>query len=80
MRGASSILTKSIEVKPQYLCERINSGKWRLEFLYNYKNCNRHVFECMIWTKNRKNFECQLFTEYSDIEYSWNDINKDREW
>ncbi len=74
------ILTKRIEIKKEKLIQKVNSSEWKIEFLYDYKNCDRHIFDCIVWTKDRKNFECLIFAEYSDIEYSWNDINKDKEW
>lgn len=58
------------------LVSAINSGKYRLEFLYRYVGgYKEQVFACML-TGNKKpyHWECQLWLSVSDVTYCWNEL------
>lgn len=63
------------------LIESINSKKFTLEFLYQYKGYNSRVIECWLWS-DKKPFhrECELKLRIIKVEYCWNNLCEDREW
>ncbi len=60
------------------LIECINSGKYTLEFLYEYKGYNSIIFECWLWS-NKKPYhrECELKLFLAQVNYCWNDFCED---
>lgn len=63
------------------LIECINSGKYTLEFLYQYKGYNSMIIECCLWSdKKPYDRECQLKLPLSQVRYCWNDLCEDKEW
>ncbi len=64
---------KSIPLKT--LADRINSGKWQLEFITEYTTPFTVLYNCEIWS-DRKPYhtECQIEMVYGSIEYNWNSI------
>ena len=63
------------------LIECVNSEKYTVEFLYQYKGYNSIIIECWIWSdKKPYHRECELKISLTNVEYCWNDLCKDREW
>lgn len=58
------------------LVSAINSGKYRLEFLYRYAGGYKElVFTCEICQKKKPyRRECQLWLSVQDVTYCWNEI------
>ena len=69
------------EVQIFRLLESINSKKYTLEFLYQYKGYNSRVIDCWLWS-DRKPFhkECQIKLRIEKVEYCWNNLREDRVW
>lgn len=63
------------------LLECINTKKFALEFLYQYKGYNSRVIDCWLWS-NTPPFhrESQMKLRIEKVEYCWNDLCEDREW
>ncbi len=61
--------------------EYINSEKYNLEFLYQYKGYNSMIIECWLWSdKKPYHRECELKLSIKGVKYCWNDLREDREW
>lgn len=75
------ISTKRIDISLEMLTQKINSGQWQLEFLYEYHGFNEVLYHCWIWM-NKKPYhkECQITIMYNDIKYLWNNICEDKPW
>ena len=58
------------------LVSAINSGKYRLEFLYRYVGGYKEkVFVCELCQKKKPyRRECQLWLSVQDVTYCWNEI------
>ena len=63
------------------LLECINSKKYTLEFLYQYKGYHSQVIDCWLWS-DKKPFhrECQIKLRIKNVEYCWNNLCEDKEW
>lgn len=69
------------EWKLSELIECINSEKYTLEFLYQYKGYNSRIIECWLWSdKKPYHRECELKLSLKAVKYQWNDLCEDREW
>lgn len=63
------------------LIKNINSKKYTLEFLYDYKGYNSVIMDCELWSdKKPYSRECQLKLSIKATEYCWNELREDREW
>ena len=65
----------------QQLVDQINSGKYRLEFLYQYLAYNSRMVECWLhFDKKPYMKECLISINASDVHYYWNHLCGDRVW
>lgn len=63
------------------LIECVNSGKYTLEFLYQYKGYHSIIIECWLWSDTKPyHRECELKISLSNVKYCWNDLCEDRVW
>ena len=63
------------------LTDKINSGKFKLEFLYQYVDYNSRIIECeLISSKKPYRTECVIKISTCEISYRWNSLCKDRPW
>jgi len=61
------------------LIKEINSGKYQLEFLYQYTAYLQRVVACWLWfDKKPYNKECELWIELTGVTYKWNRLRLDR--
>lgn len=74
-----SLFSACREVSLEALRESVNSGKRTLEFVDDYENADSHLFRVMLW-KKQKWSECFLEVIYTDAEYHFDRIEKDRVW
>lgn len=75
------INTRRVSIKLETLIRNINSGKWKLEFLYTYQAYRGVLFHCCIQMKHRPyHKECQIVIDCDDMEFFWNNICKDKPW
>ncbi len=73
--------TIRVEWTLQELINNINSGKCRLEFLYQYVGFNSRIIECDL-RLNKKPYhrECVMNVYAPQISYYWNRLREDRVW
>lgn len=72
------ISTHRVPLNLDKLMENINSGKWKLEFLYEYHFYHRVLFMCWIWSKSKPyHRECQLIIDCDGMECFWNKLRED---
>lgn len=73
--------TVRIELSLQELLCAINSGKYKLEFIYQYIEYNSRIIECEL-TSDKKPYrqECMLKISAPEVSYYWNNLLKDRIW
>lgn len=65
----------------QKLIDRINSGKCRLEFLYQYIDGNARIIECELRSEKRPyRRECLIQISAPKVNYSWNKLCEDKPW
>ena len=63
------------------LVDKINTGKCRLEFLYQYLDYNARIVECELKTdKKPYRKECLLKISAPEVHYYWNHLRKDCPW
>lgn len=63
------------------LVNKINSGTYRLEFLYQYVAYHAFVLECELRSDRKPYFqECVIKISASDVGYYWNELCKDKPW
>ena len=75
------ILCRRIQPEISDFIKLINDGKRELEFHSEYHDFISTLYKCWIWKKNHgMEAECQIELTAKSIEYSWNEILKDREW
>ena len=59
----------------------INSGKYTIEFIYQYRTYFEQMWQCAIRSKKRPYYrECQLHLPQTEATFHWNDLQPDREW
>ncbi len=69
------------EIRLYDFIRNVNSGKFRLEFLYLYKGYNSYFFECWLWqSKKPYHRECQLTIDASGVCYHWNKLRPECPW
>ena len=65
----------------QELVNKINTGKCKLEFLYQYIDYNSRIVECELkFDKNPYRQECIMKISAPRVDYYWNNLRKDRPW
>lgn len=75
------VSTQRISIDLNTLLKNINSGKWALEFIYEYHTFQGVMFLCYIWFKSKPYCrECQLFIENKGMECFWNNLREDCPW
>lgn len=63
------------------LLKRINSGKYSLEFLYQYRDFNSRILKCMLVKGKKRYFrECEIIIATDKVTYCWNKLCEDRKW
>ena len=60
--------------------DAVNSGKYQLEFIYQYRTHFEQMWRCMLRYKGCLFGECQLHIPYSSATYSWNKLREDCIW
>ena len=74
-----SLFTRRIYVTPDELARKINSGKWKLEFVTEVYDKGQCFFSGHIqWPS--KTQEWQMYLICKHIRYFWNRICEDRPW
>lgn len=75
------ISTHRIPLSFEKLTENINSGKWELEFIYEYTKYHETLFSCCICSAHKPySIECQMILDYDDMECFWNNLREDNPW
>lgn len=74
-----TLFTFCREVSLEALRESVNRTKQTLEFVDDFENADSHLFRVMLWQK-QKWYECFLKVRYTDVEYHFDSIEKDRVW
>ena len=78
-----SLFKKTIRVKwtIQELINKINSGKCKLEFIYQFLDHNSRIIECEL-KLDRKPYhqECILRISAPEVSYYWNNLREDASW
>lgn len=75
------VSTKRVSFSLEKLMANINSGKWELEFVYEYHAHKGVLYQCWIWMKQPPyHMECQIVIDCEEIEYHWNNLCEDRTW
>ncbi len=70
-----------IEWTIQKLLNKINSGKCRLEFLYQYIDGDSRIVECELkLDKKPYRHECIMKISATEVSYYWNNLCEDRSW
>ncbi len=65
----------------QKFVDDINSGKCRLEFLYQYLGYGARIIECeLIFDTVPYRKECMIKIFYDDVKYCWNSLRCDATW
>ncbi len=73
--------TRRKEWELKKLIKIINSGKYELEFLYQYKAYHAQIFECWLWFDEKPyHMECELKMSTDKATYCWNELCKDKVW
>lgn len=73
--------TLRIEWTLRELVDKINSGKYRLEFLYQYTDSNSRIVECVLRSdKKPYHIECIMKVSATEVRYYWNRLRGDRPW
>ncbi len=63
------------------LIDGINSGKFKLEFLYQYMDGNTRIAERELRSKKKAYFrECMLKISACEVNYYWNNLCEDCSW
>ena len=69
------------EWKIQELVNKINTGKCKLEFLYQYIDYHSRIIECELkLDKKPYRQECIIKISASKASYYWNNLREDRPW
>ena len=63
------------------LLNKINSGKYKLEFLYQYLDYRARMVECELhFDKKPYHQECIMKISAPEVCYYWNNLREDRPW
>lgn len=75
------LLCRRLQPEAQAFLDMINSGRYELEFLYEFHSGLGSLYKCWLWKTNRgMDSECHLEINAAHIEYCWNEIRADCEW
>ena len=75
------ILCRRITLESSEYLKIVNDGKHELEFLWEFHNDIKGLYQCWLWNKNRGYVgDCQFEVTVRSIEYRWNEIRPDHEW
>ena len=63
------------------LAEAVNSGEYRIEFIYQYRSFFEQMWICALHTKKKLYAkDCLLHIPGTEATYRWNSLRADREW
>ena len=63
------------------LLREINSGKCKLEFLYQYVDFHARIVECELVSSHKPyRRECMMKVSAPKVHYFWNHLREDRPW
>lgn len=63
------------------LMESVNSGEYKIEFIYQYRTYFEQMWQCAIRSNVKPYYrECQLHLPDTEAVYRWNDLRSDHEW
>ena len=74
-----NLFTFCREVSLETLRENVNSTKQTVEFIDDFENADSHLFRVMLWQREKWH-DGLLEVSYTDAEYHFDSIEKDREW
>lgn len=75
------LLTRRVEIPLETLIQKLNSGKWELEFLDEYREYRGMLYNCLIWQKRRPYYtECELRIDCGEVQYLWNVLRPECTW
>lgn len=60
------------------LMKAVNSGKYQLEFVYQYRTHFEQMWLCYL--RDKSWYNCQLHIPYSTATYRWNNLREDCVW
>lgn len=70
-----------IEWEIQELINKLNAGKCKLEFLYQYLDYNARIVECVLRFDKKPYYqECIIKISAPEVSYYWNNLREDRPW
>lgn len=59
----------------------VNSGDFRIEFLYEYKCYQSRLFKCCLWFDEKPcHYECEIILYSENTIYLWNNLRYDCVW
>ncbi len=65
----------------QELVNKINAGKCKLEFLYQYLDYHARMVECVLhFDKKPYHKRCIMKISSPEVSYYWNNLREDRPW
>ena len=84
-KGNAAGMGKICSSKPTRFDSRVakvNSGKYRLEFLYRYNQGNNNaIWKCSLHRGKKPYFaDCEIKITYASVQYAWNRLREDRTW
>jgi hypothetical protein len=63
------------------LMESVNSGEYKIEFIYQYRTYFEQMWQCAIHSRKKLYYrECQLHLPDTEAAFRWNDLRPDHEW
>lgn len=74
-----TLLTVCREVSLKTLRENVNSTKQTVEFIDDFENADSHLFRVVLRQKEKR-YDGLLEVRYTDAEYHFDRIEKDRVW
>ena len=74
-----TLLTVCREVSLKTLRENVNSTKQTVEFIDDFENADSHLFRVVLRQKEKR-YDGLLEVRYTDAEYHFDRIEKDRMW
>ncbi len=67
--------------KVQSFINDVNSGKYEVEFITQYKSAYSILFKCWIWFDNEPyHSECEIILNSNNGVYLWNNLRDDCKW
>ena len=63
------------------LMESVNSGEYKIEFIYQYRTYFEQMWQCAIHSRKKLYYrECQLHLPDTEAVFRWNELRPDHEW